>query len=230
MEQIQRSRISSPRTSRCAAIIFDKPLSWRTAAWSVKNIFELKNAQRVLIDGNIFEHNWPQAQNGFSILFTVRNQDGSAPWSVVQDVTFTHNIVRHVAAAVNILGTDDIHASQQTKRVLISNNLFDDVSTANWGGSGHLFQVLNGTANVTIDHNTAFQTGDVIAAGEAANSGFTYTNDLSPNNQYGVGGDNTTAIHWARSRRTFPEPSFDATSSRGEAPRSIHRTISSRHR
>ena len=112
---------------------FDKPVSWRTAAWSVKNIFELKNARRVLIDGNIFEHNWPQAQNGFSILFTVRNQDGTAPWSVVQDVTFTHNIVRHVAAAVNILGTDDIHASQQTKRILISNNLFDDVSRGQLG-------------------------------------------------------------------------------------------------
>jgi hypothetical protein len=40
----------------------------------------------VLVDGNVFEHNWPQAQNGFAILFTVRNQDGHAPWSVVKDV------------------------------------------------------------------------------------------------------------------------------------------------
>ena len=30
----------------------------------------------------------------------------------------------------------------------------------------------------------------MIAAGEAANGGFTYRNNLSPNNQYGVGGDN----------------------------------------
>ncbi len=169
---------------------FFKPVSWQTASWTVKNIFELKNAQRVIADGNIFEHNWPAAQNGFSILFTVRNQDGSAPWSVVQDITFTHNIVRHVAAAVNILGTDDIHPSQQTKRVLVANNLFVDVSGVNWGGSGRLFQILDGVANLTIDHNTAFQTGEVIAAAGPADTAFTYRNNLSPNNQYGVAGDN----------------------------------------
>jgi hypothetical protein len=67
-----------------------KPLTWRIGdpsyagrPWSVKNLFELKNAQRVLIDGNVFENNWTMAQNGFAILFTVRNQDGAAPWSVV---------------------------------------------------------------------------------------------------------------------------------------------------
>src|SRR5438105_15414368 len=96
-----------------------KPLSWQGSTWQIKNLFELKNAQRVLVDGNIFEHNWAAAQDGFSILFTVRNQGGTAPWSVVQDVTFTHNIVRHVASAVNILGTDNIYPSQQTKRLLI---------------------------------------------------------------------------------------------------------------
>ena len=58
---------------------FFKPLTWMVGNpayagihWSVKNLFELKNAQRVLIDGNVFEHNWPDAQNGYSILFTVR--------------------------------------------------------------------------------------------------------------------------------------------------------------
>ena len=47
--------------------------------WSVKNIFELKNARRVLAEGNVLEHNWQHDQNGFAILFTVRNQDGERP-------------------------------------------------------------------------------------------------------------------------------------------------------
>jgi hypothetical protein len=66
-----------------------KPVSWKIGhlayagkPWTVKNLFELKNAQRVLVDGNLFEQNWTHAQNGVSILFTVRNQDGGAPWSV----------------------------------------------------------------------------------------------------------------------------------------------------
>jgi hypothetical protein len=168
-----------------------KQVAWRGSTWQIKNILEVKNAQRVLIDGNVFEHNWPAAQNGFSILFTVRNQDGTAVWSVVQDVTFTHNIVRHVAAGVNILGTDDIQVSQPTKRILIKDNLFDDVNATNWGTPGTLFQILNGTTDVTIDHNTAFHTGVVVSADGPPNSGFTYQNNLTPHNTYGVGGTGT---------------------------------------
>jgi hypothetical protein len=169
-----------------------KPVAWRASAFQIKNLLELKNARRVVIDGNVFENNWQAAQNGFAILFTVRNQDGTAPWSAVQDVTFTHNIVRHVASGVNLLGTDDLNVSQQTIRILIKDNLFDDVSDTNWGGIGRLFQPIRGTADVTIDHNTAFQTGDAIGADGPANTTFTYTNNLTPNNQYGVGGTNTS--------------------------------------
>lgn len=177
---------------------FVKPLSWRVGepsyagtSWAVKNLLELKNARRVLIEGNVFENNWLHAQNGFAILFTVRNQDGAAPWSVVEDVTFTRNIVRNTGSAVNILGTDDIHPSQRTRRILIQGNLFEDVDGSKWGGAGRLFQILSGTADVVIDHNTAFQTGDVIAADGEAHAGFVYTNNVTPHNEYGIGGSDT---------------------------------------
>src|SRR5205809_7970695 len=75
--------------------------SYAGVAWTVKNLFELKNAQRVLLDGNIFEHNWVGAdQHGAAVLFTVRNQTGSSPWAIVADVTFTHNIVRHATGGI----------------------------------------------------------------------------------------------------------------------------------
>jgi hypothetical protein len=54
--------------------------------WSVKNLLELKNARRVTIRGNVLENNWVSAQAGFAILFTVRNEDGAAPWAVIEDV------------------------------------------------------------------------------------------------------------------------------------------------
>lgn len=171
---------------------FAKPLSWRIGdpgyagtPWTVKNLFELKNARRVLIDGNLFEYNWPHAQNGFAILFTVRNQDGAAPWSVVEDVSFTNNIVRHVGSGVNILGRDDIHPSQQTRRISIKNNLFYDVGGI-WG-RGQLFQLLDGTAQVTIDHNTALQTDSVVLGGDGgAHSGFVFSNNIAPHNAFGI--------------------------------------------
>jgi len=70
----------------------------------------------VLIDGNVLEYSRADAQNGIAILFTVRNQDGQAPWSVVQDVTFSNNVVRHAAGGVNILGVDDLHPTNSTER------------------------------------------------------------------------------------------------------------------
>src|SRR5438552_2431375 len=35
--------------------VFTKPLAWRTEKWAAKNLFELKNARRVVGDGNVFE-------------------------------------------------------------------------------------------------------------------------------------------------------------------------------
>jgi hypothetical protein len=169
-----------------------KPLAWKAGddhfqgvQWSIKNLFELKNARRVLVDGNLFEYNWPNAQNGFAILLTPRNQDGNAPWSVVEDVTFVNNAVRHVAAGINILGSDDIHKSQPTRRIVIANNLFLDVG-GRWG-NGRLFQLLDGTSNVTIDHNTAFQTDTAVFGGDRApHVRFVFENNVVLHNRYGI--------------------------------------------
>src|SRR5262249_38539898 len=159
----------------------------------VKNLFELKNAQRVLVDGNLLENNWADAQNGYGILFTPRNQDGTAPWSVVRDVTFTNNILRHSGGGLNLMGTDNIYPSQQTQRILIQNNLFDDVSADGWAGTGTLFQVADGGADIVIDHNTALQSGNIIAAtyntALTPTTNFVFTNNIVPHNLYGVVGD-----------------------------------------
>lgn len=174
---------------------FYKPLSWRQAdpsfgghAWSVKNLFELKNARRVLVRCNVFENNWEHAQQGFAILFTVRNQDGSAPWSAVQDVTFIKNILRHTSSGINILGKDDLQPSQTTKRILIQDNFIEDVSGANWGGAGRLYQMLSGAEGIKIDHNTGFQAGTLVVADGAPSPGFVFTNNISPANEYGIFG------------------------------------------
>jgi hypothetical protein len=174
---------------------FSKPLAWKIGdpqykgtPWSIKNLFELKNARRVLVDGNLFENNWAHAQHGFAIQLTVRNQDGNAPWSVIEDVTFANNIVRHTGSGLNILGRDDNRTSRQARRILIRNNLFDDVNGAKWGGGGILFQLLRGTADVVIEHNTAFQTGTIIMADGLPHAGFVYRANIAPHNEYGIFG------------------------------------------
>ena len=175
---------------------FAKPLAWKTAssgdkAWSVKNLFELKNARRVVVQDNLFENNWVQSQSGFAILMTVRNQDGHAPWSVVEDVTFAHNVVRHSASGISILGHDDNFPSKQTQRIRIEDNRFDDIGGPSWGGSGTLLQLIGGTADVVFDHNTALHTGNVITAEGEPHARFVFTNNTVQQNQYGIIGTGT---------------------------------------
>jgi hypothetical protein len=174
-----------------------KPLTWKSGepgyegkAWSVKNLLELKNARRVVIEGNLLEHNWPQSQNGFAVLFTVRNQDGGAPWSTVEDVTFANNIVRRTGSGINILGTDDIRPSKALRRIAIKNNLFVEVG-GRWGGSGTLFQILNGADQVVIENNTALQTGSIIMAEGPPQEGFVFRRNIVPHNAYGIIGTGT---------------------------------------
>lgn len=169
-----------------------KQLTWKTQSWIVKNLFELKNAQRVKVDGNIMENNWLAAQAGYSVVFTPRNQGGTAPWSVVQHVSFTNNIVRHVSAVLNILGTDNLNLSQVANDISIRNNLFLDVSAAKYGGTGRML-LINGGVNITIDHNASFNDGSstVYAYGTAV-QGLAFTNNIIPDNKYGIMGDNSS--------------------------------------
>jgi hypothetical protein len=172
---------------------FAKPIAWKAGspgyagtAWTIKNLMELKNARRVLVDGNLFEYNWAESQNGFAILFTVRNQDGSAPWSVLEDITFSNNVVRHVANGINILGRDDNHSSKQTRRILIRNNLFTDLGEGR--GEGDLVQLLDGTEHVVIEHNTAMHTGNILKVEGLPHHGFEFRDNIVLHNQYGIVG------------------------------------------
>lgn len=177
--------------------LFSKPLTWKVTDpsyagihWSVKNLFELKNARRVLVDGNIFEYSWADAQVGYGIVLTVRNQNHNAPWSTVEDVTFTNNIIRHTAHGLNLTGTDSNAPSQPTSHILIKNNLWLDIGSPQWGGGGRLFQIVLGPSDVTIEHNTGFQTGPIImAAGSPSSTNFVFRDNITPHNAYGVFGD-----------------------------------------
>ncbi len=172
---------------------FSKPIAWRAGAagnngynWTIKNLLELKNARRVLIDGNLFEYNWPQAQNGYSILFTVRNQEGTAPWSTVEDVTFSNNIVRHIANGINLLGRDDNHPSQPARRIHIYNNLFMDLG-GEWG-DGNLFQVLDGVDELSIVHNTAVNEAKILNVDGRMSQDFVFLSNIVWHNEYGISG------------------------------------------
>jgi hypothetical protein len=167
-----------------------KPMSWKVGHptyagkhWTVKNLLELKNARNVIIDGNVLENNWADGQAGIPILFTVRNQEGTAPWSILENITFTNNIVRNAAGALNLLGSDNEKPSQRSSGVVISNNLFVDLHGP--------FLTLNGYNNVTLTHNTHFQTGNIMVLYGTPVQQLVYRDNLTIRaaTGYGVFGD-----------------------------------------
>jgi hypothetical protein len=175
--------------------VMSKPLAWRQPGqpvWQVKNIFELKNARGVLVEKNVLEHCWLQAQSGYAVLFTVRNQDGGCPWCQVEDVTFRGNLVRGVAAGMQILGTDPNAPSRQTNRIVVRDNVFDGIDRAAWGGDGYFLLLSDAPRDVTIDHNTIIQgqSSGLVKIAHGVTGGVTFTNNVASQGDYGIIGTN----------------------------------------
>lgn len=177
--------------------LIQKNQTWRGQAaplnWSVKNLFELKNAQRVLLDGNVLQYTWLAAQAEAMIWRSV-NQNGTCTWCVVQDVTATHNLVRHAPAGLvlaPIQGPVSTNNAIVTQRILLQNNVLADISATNWGASGWLYEVESDSTlptmhDVIIDHNTGFEDQMVLRLGNSGQvSSVKFTNNIS---DYGVSG------------------------------------------
>ena len=173
---------------------FFKPTSWRGSSWTVKNLFELKNARRVLVEDNLMENVWRHGQAGYAILLTPRNLDGRAPWSTVEDVTIRRNIVRHAGGGMQIVGRDDIYPSAAARRFRIVDNLFYDIDTERWEGSGAFVLIGEGPADVAIEHNTVVQSGNILMAYGGSRgapehiAGVVFRDNVVRHNLYGVHG------------------------------------------
>lgn len=188
-----------------------KPLIWKAGDpsyaghdWVIKNLLELKSGKRIVIDGNRMRNNWTDGQDGKAVLLTVRNQECSAPWSTVQEVTFTNNTVSHAEGGLNLLGIDneatieyvtahpdkcDLNApntklgSIQGSNITISNNLFHDIN------GGFLF--LNAFNNVTLSNNTHLQRGNTITFfGNKLSTGFVYRENVTKEEEFGIRDEN----------------------------------------
>ena len=170
---------------------FFKPLTWKVGSpsyagihWAVKNLLEFKNARNITVDGNVFENCWTDAQIGYAVLFTVRSEQGLAPWATVENITFTNNTVKNTDQALQLLGTDYPYQSGRGNNLVIANNLFT--------GIANRFFTCNGFYNVTLNHNTHFQSGNVTALTGEPSIGFVYTNNITVRSGYGFFGDSSS--------------------------------------
>ena len=182
---------------------FFKPLTWLSGQpgfvggasgrpFMVKNALELKNAQRVLIEGNIFEYSWGGfSQVGFLILLTPKNQGGQCSVCQVTDVTIRYNTLSHSGTGISIAnGTSDSGASGTAgERYSIHDITIDDINMSLFNGGGAAFQIVNAWPatplnNIVINHVTAFPDpmSKIISLGNDTTNqtmyGFTFTNSI----------------------------------------------------
>ncbi|HEV7744032.1 MAG TPA: hypothetical protein VGO56_03450 [Pyrinomonadaceae bacterium] len=157
-----------------------KPREWNGRAL-IKGTFEIKNARRVVIDGNLIESEILTT----AIVLTPRNQGGKAPWSTIEDVEVTNNIVRHANTGINILGTDNEHRSLEARRIRIVNNLLVDI-VADKPDNIPYFLQTNGGRQITVAHNTVQQAGNIITAYGAPTGSFIFRDNIVQFNQYGI--------------------------------------------
>jgi hypothetical protein len=173
-----------------------KPLTWNRndpayagVRWAVKNLWETKNNQRVLFEGNVLENNWADAQVGFGIVLKSSNDGGRCSWCVTQDVTIRNNIMRNSAQGINITRGDDYSNGGVVplNKVKIENNLFENV------GTGRFIQLLNNLRDLVIDHNTITGSpkgnADVQLDAAIPMDRISITNNIFPDSNYSVIGN-----------------------------------------
>jgi len=154
-----------------------KPAEWFGRA-TIKAVIELKSARNVVMDGNVLECGGLVG----AFVLTVRNQNGKAPWSTLEDINVTNNIVRHSQAGFSLLGKDTYQESQQMKRVRIANNLLVDILP----DYSAVFIAGCCADGVTVENNTVQQAGNIMTCYGPVTANFTFRNNIVQFNSYGL--------------------------------------------
>ncbi|MBA2379972.1 MAG: right-handed parallel beta-helix repeat-containing protein [Blastocatellia bacterium] len=162
----------------------NKPIEWKGTDWVVKNLFEIKNGKRIRIENNLMTHNWGMGQDGMAVLFTTRMDSGEA--TVIEDITFTGNIVRGSGGALSVMGGEGAGG----RRLTVSNNVFEDIDGSKWNSAGR-FMKASDWDGLVIDNNTILQTGNISVAWGESVKGFVFRNNIVFENEYGFAGDGT---------------------------------------
>jgi hypothetical protein len=169
---------------------FRKPATWRQV-WLVKNTFELKVGRRVLVEGNVFDGVWADAQNGYHMVIKSANQSGRCSWCVTEHVTIRRNLLRNSGSGMNLAGGEAPRGGGvgRTNHIVVTGNRLESMNVIGtpYRGDGRPF-ILGGVDYVTIDHNTIDNgnlTNLVMFGSKPVGPEFRFTNNIGYRNRYG---------------------------------------------
>jgi hypothetical protein len=130
-----------------------KQLQWRGLGGVAKNLFELKAIKGCTVRRTEMRHSWADAQIGFAIVLTPRNQNGLDTFATIEDVLFEDVVVNGCAGGISLLGRDDTYISERMTNVTFRRVQIKDLSRHSWGGgiNGRTVQILGGPKNLVFD-------------------------------------------------------------------------------
>jgi hypothetical protein len=174
-----------------------KPLTWMSGQpgfvggpnghpFIVKNHFELKNAQRVLFEGNVLENIWGGfSQAGFSIVLTPKNQNNNCPLCRVTDITIRYCSLAHVGGGFGIgnVPSDAGGFATAGERYSIHDVVVEDIDRDKYNGFGSFLLLISNTPelkDVKMDHITAPSARVFLQMGvkNGKMESFTFTNNI----------------------------------------------------
>lgn len=130
---------------------------------TIKNLVELKKASRVLIEGCVLEDcgDTDSGQSLTAFTLTVRNQSGTDPNAVVEDVEIKNCLVRRVGAMVTMIGEDNNFPSLETNHIYIHDVVYYDQNFYSQFGEAFysaitFSQMYAGRSypHIRVEHNT----------------------------------------------------------------------------
>ena len=198
-----------------------KPLIWMPGSpnfigksFIAKNLFEVKNAERLLFEGNVMENSWGGfSQEGWGIVLTPRGS-----WAADRDITIRYNTISHVGAGFQIAASQEQLSSGAwvdslaSERFSIHDITVDDMSATAYNGDGIGFQISSGFVvntplnNVTISHVTVLTdpTRTLMIVGAAHQnpvlpSNIVFSNNIAVAGKFAVWSTGETGVTCAKS-------------------------------
>ena len=166
------------------------PLNWK-GVWTKKNLLELKNAVRVVIEGNVLDGSWYDGQGGEAMVFKSTNQSGNCRWCRTTDVTVRRNLTINAGGGINVSWAD-AHAPVDTvlSRVYFTENVFENLASANYPGIARGIAIY-GVKSFTIERTVITGALSSVMFFERVSTNCQFRDLVMVTGSYGVMGTGT---------------------------------------
>jgi hypothetical protein len=173
--------------------LIQTPASWK-GVWTKKNLLELKNATRVLIEGNVLDGSWADGQSGEAFVFKSTNQSGACRWCRTTDVTVRRNLAINIGSGMSLIARDAQNVVDTTlRRVVFSENVFDGIHAAPFTGNARGMSIY-GVRDVSIEKTVVTGSLSSIVFFEQLSANCRFTDNQMVRGTYAVLGTGVSGL------------------------------------